>query len=94
MMLRTSLKPIEALYGEGATRADDGDPLAKEITEELKKGVFADKNGRYKLSDKWDKYASLVTSKNRDGAKFSPLFVYKPHLHLFIDTNLCKDIIE
>lgn len=98
MMLKTSMNPFEAIYGEKAEERkqelEKENPLYGKINEALGSGTFTDKMGCYTLSSSWDKYAGLVTSKVRDGAKFSPLFVYRPAYHLFEDTMLWEKVLN
>ena len=95
MHLRTSRDPLKAMYGcipDG--QAKEEDPFIELIEKKLSEVSFAEKEGSYALKGVWDKYTCLVTSKVRDGGKFSPLFVYKPAHHYFEDTELWEDILN
>lgn len=91
--LRTSRIAIKAIYGEKPDAKEiEDDPFIGKIETKLNRAEYTDPKGRYALKYDWDKYAALVTSKVRDNCKFSPLFIYKPNLHLFEDTELWEDI--
>ena len=92
MLLRTSRSAIKAIYGDIPSDEDkQEDPFIEKIERKLQEAAYANPKGRYALKSNYEKYASLVTSKVRDGGKFSPLFLYSPAYHLFEDTMLWKN---
>ncbi len=101
MMLKAKRDPIEALYGkmtdgEMQTKEKE-DPLFDKVKEFLNgpsvRKISLDSSPTYSLKNDFDKYAALVVSKQRDGARFSPLFIYHPADHLFEEVPVWRNII-
>jgi len=109
MMLRTSRDPWQSLYGvkdptksseedskknknNKAQCIDSDDPFSEEVRKIINDADYT--KGFYHLRNPYDKYASLVTPKYRDGGIFNPLFVYRPYAHLFLQTNLWDEVFK
>ena len=96
--IRSSRDPYKAIYGitpakDKKDNKDDlflEDPFKEKVSNKLEDQTYKNK---IKLESDWDKYAALVTSKQRDGGKFSPLFRYSPGSHYFEEIPVWETIL-